>query len=341
MRDGFLNLHEHIMDVDRIPYAIMAILITMVVGAITGPLLGNANPFLWLVIDKVFGGFGDRLNKAHRPKADLIFRGFLITALTLFLALLLGKGLSLIVFEYPLYNMSEAVALSLLLTSGSVWFALLRLYFALEQKKVGEGAFYAVARSTRRNLSVGDDLSITRCAMGYSVRSFDKGLIGPVVWYLIGGLPFAVIYSALAALAWRFGKDGFSKGFGGAPLALERLLGFIPSLFSAVMIALASMFTPTAKVGKGLASIGGMKNRAPYEQGGWPLSVLAWSLNLSLGGAFQDISGSAIKGAWVSPEGATAKNNHKHLRRALVISVIVHFLFLVTLASAYLWGGKI
>ena len=118
-------------------------------------------------------------------------------------------------------------------------------------------------------------------------------------------------------------------------------MGFVPSLFSAVMVAATSMFAPTAKVSKGLEALTGMKNRASYEQGGWPLSALAWSLNVSLGGAFQDITGSAIKGAWVGPDKATAKNDHKHLRRALIINAMGQFLFIVVLACAYLWSGAL
>ena len=338
MHEQYMQWHEYFMDAERIPYAIAAVLVAMIVGVITGPLAGNANPFMWLMIDKLVGGLGERLDRPARPMADLMFRGFFITALGLVIALAVGRGFELLSAAYPLYYASEAVLLALLLTSGSVWFALLRLYFALEKKEVGTGAYYAIARSEHKNLSVGDDLSITRCAMGYAARSYDKGLVAPVLWYLIGGLPVAVVYSVLTALTWRFGKDGFSKGFAAIPYALEKLMGFVPSLFSAAMLLIASLFSPTAKLHKGLASLSGMKNRASYEQGGFPLSVLAWSLNVSLGGAFQDLSGSAIKGAWVGPEKATARNDHKHLRRALIINVMAQFLFVVVLACAYLWG---
>ena len=117
------------------------------------------------------------------------------------------------------------------------------------------------------------------------------------------------------------------------------LLGFVPSLYAGALIVLAGVFTPTAKIHKGVVSFFGMENRAGYEQGGYPLSGLAWSLNVALGGASQDLSGSAVKGQWVGPEGATAKNNHKHLRRALYLSVIAHILFLASLCGAYLWSA--
>lgn len=240
--------------------------------------------------------------------------------------------------EIPFYGLVEVFFLSLALSAGTLWFALYRLYVAIEKKEVGKGAYYSVATTSRKNLSNADDFGITRVAMGLSAKIFDKGIVCPVFWYLIGGLPLALIYSVLSALAWRFGKEGFSKGFGLIPLALERLMGFIPSMLSALLITLAALFTPTAALHKGFVSWWGHKNRASYEQGGFPLSAMAWTLNVSLGGSAQDLSGSAIKGEWVGPSGATAKVKHAHLKRALYISVMAHLLFLASLGGAYLWS---
>jgi adenosylcobinamide-phosphate synthase len=327
------------MDPDRIPLAISAIVLAAILGVITGPLAGNANPLLWLFYDKTLGGFGDRLDRLHRTTADLALRGFAITSIGLAAGLLIGKFYVALVWEKPVSGLTEIILLSTLITSGSIWYALLRLYFALEKKQALQGAYLAISRSTRINLSATDDFGITRVGMGFAARAFDKGLVSPVFWYLVGGLPLAVIYSALAALAWRFGKDGFSKGFGAVPLALEKLMGYVPSLFAATLMTLATIVTPTAAIHKGVAAWFGHKNRAPYEQGGYPLSALAWSLNVSLGGASQDLGGSALHGVWVGPEGATAKNDHKHLRRAIYINFAATILLMASLCGAYLWSG--
>lgn len=327
------------MDPDRIPLAISAIVLAAILGVITGPLAGNANPLLWLFYDKTLGGFGDRLDRLHRAPADLALRGFAITSIGLAVGLLIGKFYVALVWEKPVSGLTEIVLLSTLITSGSIWYALLRLYFALEKKQALQGAYLAISRSTRINLSATDDFGITRVGMGFAARAFDKGLVSPVLWYLIGGLPLAVIYSALAALSWRFGKDGFSKGFGAVPLALEKLMGYVPSLLAATLMTLATIVTPTAAIHKGVAAWFGHKNRAPYEQGGYPLSALAWSLNVSLGGASQDLGGSALHGVWVGPEGATAKNDHKHLRRAIYINFAATILLMASLCGAYLWSG--
>ncbi len=327
------------MDPDRLPLAILAIVLATILGVITGPLAGNANPVLWLVYDRIFGRFGDRLDRLHRSKNDLALRGFFITILGLCLAMLIGKSYAAAASAQPLWGFTEVFLLSTLITSGAVWFALLRLYFAVEKKQVGQGAYYAVSRSTRINLAATDEFGIARAGMGWAARSFDKGLVAPVFWYLIGGLPLVVVYAALAALAWRFGKDGFSKGFGVIPLALEKLMGFVPSLLAAVLISLATVITPSAAIYRGALVWFGSKNRAPYEQGGYPLSALAWALKVSLGGASQDLSGSAITGIWTGPEGATARNDHKHLKRAIYINFAATVLFMASLCGAYMWAG--
>ena len=130
--------HIELMDPDRVPYAIAAIFLAMIMGIISGPLAGNANPFLWLVIDKIFGELGDRLDRAERARGDLVFRGFLLTAMVLFSVLVLGKLYERFVLENNPHGVSEVIVLALLISVGSVWFALLRLYFALEKERAGE-----------------------------------------------------------------------------------------------------------------------------------------------------------------------------------------------------------
>ena len=339
MTEFLANWHMSFMDVDRVPTILTAMLLCVVVGMITGPLTGNANPLIWRVYDFLFGGFGEKLDRKGRSRADLMFRGFMITVVAILIAVALGKICIELQILEPAFGATRVVLLSTLMTAGAVWFALLKLYFVMEKEKAGQGAYFAIARSTRINLAAGDDFSITRAAMSYSVRSFDKGLVAPALWYLIGGFPLACVYTALAALSWRLGKNGLGSGFADVPLALERLMGIIPSLFTAALITLATFVTPTSSIFKGVMSWLGHKSRAPYAQGGPPLSALAWALNVSLGGAVQDLSGAALKGVWVGPEGATAQLDHKHLRRAIFINVIAHILFVAALLGTYMWGS--
>ncbi len=339
--DQYAQWQAHLFDADRIPLVLAALGVTSIIGMITGPLLGNAYPAYWVFLDKVFGLFGDKLDRLHRKRADLLFRGFVFAAFILVFGVLGGKYLEIAANSYGFYGFSHIFLLSALLTSGSVWYALLRFYFAIEKKTVGEGAYFAISRTTRINLNSVDEYGITRVGMALAARSFDKGMVAPAIWFLIGGYPAAFAYASIGALAWRFGKKGFTKGFGETMLALERLLGFIPGLFSAVLITLASGFTPTAKMGSVLKSWIKARQKAPYAQGGFPLTAMAYALDVSLGGPEVDLGGSAHKNAWVGPDRATAKIGHKHLRRAIYINVIAHILFVASLCGAYLWAGRL
>ncbi|GJL84625.1 MAG: cobalamin biosynthesis protein CobD [Micavibrio sp.] len=339
MLDLYTQIHTQIFDADRIPYAIAAIFISMVVGMITGPLAGNANPLIWGVLDGVFGGLGTRMDRLHRSKPDLMLRGFLLTAFMMGACLLIAKICENLALNYSYDGFSEVLVLSMLITSGSVWFAVLKLYFALEKKEMGKGAYYIVSRSTRVDLNSVDDFGITRTAMAFLARSFDKGLVAPIFWYLIGGLPLAFVYACVAMLGWRFGKDGFTKGFGEIPLVLERLMGIVPSIFAGILFSFIGYGGAFRKV-IALIRPGKAKGMAPYYQGGLPLSALAWHKSVALGGPVKDISGSTLKNDWIGPEGATAKVDHKILRWAIFTNVGAHIVFLAALFCAYLLANK-
>lgn len=341
MKEFFLSLQNYMYDPERVYTAMAALLLVTVVGIITGPMHGNANPFLWKLINGVFGGIGGRLDRLQRSAADLSFRGFFLLVVALIFFFLIGESAAKLSGQHPLKGLTEVILLSLAMTGGSVWFALLRLYFAQRDHKVSKGAFYAIAQSTRTDLSNTDDFGITRTGMMFAARAFDKGVVAPVFWFLLAGMPGAYMYACLAGFSWRFGKEGFGKGFGAVPLALEKLAGFVPGAVSGVFIALAGLFTPTGGMTRALWALGGKKGAASYEQGGWPLTALAFSLNVSLGGPSIDLDGSAIRRDWIGPENATAQLENGHLRRAMYISLIAHMLFLASLMGALFWAGHL
>ena len=323
-------------DPDRLPYAMAAIMLVSLAGLAFGPRGGNANPLFWLIIDATLGRLGDRLDRVQRPRSDLVMRGFVLMALTLALFIALGTIADKYVISMPYYGIFEVFIIAFCLTSGAVWRVLWQVYQQMGPQKSASGGYFALSRSTRTALTQADDFSITRAGLGLAVRSLDKGLVAPVFWYVLVGFYGLFLYTALAALRWRFARDGFSKGFGAAPAAFERLLGWFPGLITGFLIALGGAFTPTAGLTRGFMSFLGAKGRASYDQGGFPLSAMAWSLKLSLGGPSQDLDGSAIQSAWVGPDGATARNDYTHLRRALYINLMAHLLFIVILGVAYL-----
>ena len=324
---------------ERLDVAIFAIVVTAIMGIATGPLLGNANAFVWVVFDKVFGGLGGRLDRTNRSARELVLRGLIFTVLIGLLSYALGLYARKMTFAFPLSGFMEVYLLSLLLTSGAVFFTLLRLFFAIDKNKTVKNSYYALAHSARADLSAADDYTITRVGMGYAAFAFDKGLVAPVFWYLMLGLPGAFLYSGLSMLAWRFGKEGFSKGFGRVPIALEAIMGFVPQFISGILFSFAGLFTPTGGFTRAFIGQYWGGNQTKYAQGGFPLKAMAHSLKVSLGGPVKDLNGSTLKREWVGPSGATAQLSPGHLRRAIYMYGVAVLLLIALLGWAILWTG--
>lgn len=336
----FQQLHEQIFDPARLPVAAAAIVFVAFMGMLGTALGGNANPYFWRVVDLLFGPIGSKLDKTERSPSDLLTRGLILTIMALVISFLIGHGFQVLSDHYPSYLLVDIVALSLALTVGTVWQSLIRLHKAQGAKEQIKGAFYTIAKTTRSNLAGADEFTITRVGIAMGAKAFDKGVVAPIVWYLIAGLPAAFMYAGLAALSWRFGKEGFTKGFGASALALEKLMGFVPNVVAGIYIALAGLITPTAGMTRAVFSlVPFQKGASNYAEGGAPLTAMAYTLHVSLGGPTQDLEGNALKRRWVGPAGATAKLESMHLHRALYILVIAHLLLVVSLLGATVMGG--
>jgi adenosylcobinamide-phosphate synthase len=340
MSDFIQNLHSYLLDPARFPIAIAALVIVTVLGMLRGGLGGMATPFYWHLVDIAFGKMGQRMDKSGRPKGDLIFRGFILSAVVLTLSFIISRFFEIMAFYYPFWSLIEVFSLCIVLTSGAVWAGMGNLYRALHDQKVTTGAYYTIARTTRTDLTRSDDFTITRVGMGMGLRAFDKGVVGPLIWFLILGLPGAFFYAGLSALGWRFGRDGYSNGLGSAPLALEKLMGFVPNLFSGFLIACAGLLTPTAGMTRAFKGFFVKKGRASYEEGGYPVTIAAHSLDVTLGGATTDLDGKTINRSWVGPEKATAQLDSRHLHRVTYICFMAHLLFLLSLLAAWLYSEQ-
>ena len=332
--------HELFFYAERLPSAIGALALVMIFGVLLGPLRGNANPFLWQLMNGLFGGLGAKLDNTGRTARDLTVRGAIFSIFMVIILAAVGIGLQILSFHVKIPYIFDIVALSLCLTAGSVWFALFRLYKAIVGKNIVKGAFYALAVTTRTDLSASDEYTITRAGLGMAARTFDKGMIAPLFWYLLGGLPAVLTYTAITALAWRFGKDGTTKGFGRMALVLDQILGFIPGFIAGNILALAGLLTPTAGMTRAFLSLcrPASKGAAQQAAGGFALTALAFALDVSLGGPRVDQDGAANKSDWVGPSAATAKLEAKHLHRGLYLSIIANMLILVGFLSTFLFN---
>lgn len=331
----------YIISSDRLPFALSALLVVVIAGATLGPALQRFNPAFWSLLETLFSNAADKLNRPHRSTSDLVLRGVLLTSACLIVSFAIGLFLAYIARSYPDYGVIPVLALVPLLGGGALWKRMISLHQTLKdtdksgqpRNKIPDGLFYALSRSTRFNLTTADNFTITRLGIVLMARRFSKALVAPVFWYLIGGLPMAYVYSAAAFMKWRTGKDGHSKGFGVFAEKVETILGIIPAYITGFLFLLASFFTPTASTLKAMRGFLSTKKGeyCSHAQGGRPVSVLIWALNISIGGALVDYDGLKVKTDWVGPPHSTAQLKSGHLKRAVYMMGVAFLLFVMML----------
>lgn len=330
---------SHIFSADRLNAAILAMVLVSLVGMTTGPVWGNANPFLWALLDKICGRMISKTYNTDRSMASLHFRGALFLTLYLLITGILAAVALLIERRFHMAGMMEPVLLTLTLSGGAVWSSLVKLHHAIRGKSgFTKGSYYQVAVSTRTDLNSTDHHGILRSGIGFLATSFDKGVIAPLVWYLLGGLPGAFIYCGIAAARWSLSKDGFAKGIGTLALKLEMVFGILPQILSAILLALGALFTPNAGMTRSFIGMVRRNGAAPYAEGGLPMTALAYALGVSLGGPVQDISGSVLKRAWVGSPKTSARVERHHLRQAIYLNIVAFVLaFMCLVIGLMIW----
>jgi adenosylcobinamide-phosphate synthase len=326
---------SHIISQIGSPERLSAVAIAMVVvalfGMLFGPAGGNANPFLWGILDKIFGNLARKTYNVDRSLSTLQFRGALLLTLYLVISGIVAALAVLVEQHFHFAGFMNPLLLSLAMSGGATWSALVKLHHALraeEKKHMGlpKGSFYDIAVSTRTNLNTTDNHGIIRGGIGFVATSFDKGIVAPIFWYLLGGLPAAYIYCGIAAARWSLSKDGFAKGIGTLALRLEQFFGWVPQIISAIMLTLATVLTPTAGPFRALRGVFSSAGKAPYAEGGLPLTVVAWGLGVSLGGPVEDMDGSVLKRVWVGSLASTARLERHHLRLAIYLGIMGYVL---------------
>ena len=102
----------------------------------------------------------------------------------------------------------------------------------------------AVGRIVGRDTSYLDKPGVARAAVESIAESTSDGVIAPMLYYFIGGLPLAVIYKAIntmdSMIAYRNERYLY---FGRVAARMDDVAGFLPARFTALCLIAASFFT--------------------------------------------------------------------------------------------------
>lgn len=177
-----------------------------------------------------------------------------------------------------------ALLASMLIASRSLYTHVEDVARALDQYGLDE-ARQAVGRIVGRNPKTLDAHGVARAAIESLAENASDGIVAPVFWFAILGLPGLVVYKAINTADSMIGhRTPRHEAFGWASARLDDFVNLPASRLTALLLALASIFTPGASVAGTLEAVArdASKHRSPNA--GWPESALAGALGLKLNG---------------------------------------------------------
>lgn len=249
-------------------------------------LLWDRLPHPAVLMGRLVGWSDRRFNRGQ----SLRLRGVLVT-----LALLItGLGIGWLIHALPDHGVVEVITLAILLAQKSLVEHVRAVATAL-RRSVADGRA-AVAMIVGRDTASMTGPDIARAAIESAAENLSDGVVAPIFWYLILGLPGIVAYKLINTADSMIGHMTLRyREFGWASARLDDVLNLIPARLTALLIALTHGWVDPAPILRDAP-----KHRSPNA--GWPESAMAPVLNVALSGP-RSYNGVSKDYPWVWPEG--------------------------------------
>ena len=287
---------------------------------------GEFGPFFRIVphpvalVGGLVGWFDHRLNRERRSNATRRMRGALVVVLMVALAGAVGWGLGELARAHPYGWAVELLAVTFLVAQRSLFDHVRDVARALDGEGL-DGARGAVARIVGRDPKQLDAHGVARAAIESLAENFADGVVAPVFWYLLFGLPGLLVYKTINTMDSMIGyRTSRHAAFGMVAARLDDVVNYLPARIAAILIVMASAFVPRGRpvsAMRVLARDGG-KHRSPNA--GWPEAAMAGGIGVALAGP-RSYDGRTENEPWVGGE-FSAQSGSTEVRRALYLFVV-------------------
>lgn len=210
-------------------------------------------------------------------------------------ALVLGAGLTgWLIGRLPYHGVIETVIAAILIAQRSLVDHVRAVADGL-RRSLDEGK-RAVAMIVGRDTRDMREPDVARAAIESAAENLSDGVIAPVFWFLIAGLPGILIYKITNTADSMIGHmTPRHREFGWAAARFDDLLNLIPARLTSLLLALSHGWLDPRPVLRDAP-----QHRSPNA--GWPESTLAPILNVALSGP-RSYNGEMRWYPWVWPEG--------------------------------------
>jgi adenosylcobinamide-phosphate synthase len=262
--------------------ALLAMLIELCLGYPQFVLRAIGHPVTWT--GRLIGALDRALNRetagANARRAAGVAAVAILIAVVGAVAFLVQREL----FRWPAGVLATALLASTLIAQRS-----LHRHVADVAVTLGKGditaARGAVSHIVGRDTAALDAAGISRAAIDSLAENFSDGIVAPVLWLAIAGLPGAALYKAINTADSMIGhRTPRHAAFGWAAARLDDLVNLPASRLSALLLVAAAALVKDASARAAWRAVWRDAARHRSPNAGYPEAAMAGALGLALAG---------------------------------------------------------
>jgi adenosylcobinamide-phosphate synthase len=187
-------------------------------------------------------------------------------------------------FRIPFGLIVTAIIGGSLIAQRSLYQHVIDVAIALETKGLDAGRA-AVSHIVGRDTKVLDEAGVARAAIESLAENFSDGVVAPVLWMAVAGLPGAAVYKAINTADSMIGhRTPRHDAFGWAAARLDDLVNLPMSRLAALLLVLAAARRPDASAADAWRAVRRDASHHRSPNAGYPEAAMAGALGLSLAG---------------------------------------------------------
>ena len=250
---------------------------------------------------RLIGAMEAKLNKPERGESARLWRGFFVVIVLVGLAGAAGWLVATLARGIPGGWMIEALAVATLLAQRSLYSHVAAVALALLNDGLAGGR-RAIRHIVSRDPASMDEHGVARAALESLSENFADGVVAPVFWYAVAGLPGILVYKAINTADSMIGyRTEKYRAFGKAAARLDDAANWIQARLAGLITALAAVFTGDDWA-RALRVMWRDAGSHASPNAGWPEAAFAGALGLALGGP-RTYPGQGTKEHWIGGDG--------------------------------------
>jgi adenosylcobinamide-phosphate synthase len=262
--------------------ALLAMLIELALGYPQRVLGLIGHPVTW--IGRLVDGLDHKLNRegdgAERQRAAGIIAVLILVIVVGAIAVIAERAL----LRLPFGFLAVGLAASTLIAQRSLHRHVADVADALERQGLDAGRA-AVAHIVGRDTQTLDAAAVARAAIESLAENFSDGIVAPVFWLVIAGLPGAALYKAINTADSMIGhRTPRYAAFGWAAARLDDIVNLPASRLAALLLIAAAALSRQASAGAAWRAVRRDAPRHRSPNAGYPEAAMAGALGLALAG---------------------------------------------------------